>query len=58
MLPVFFFLGLECYRLHTYSYQISKCKALAKEDILAQSVEMQTYMQFILVRDSNKEGDV
>lgn len=52
-----FFLGSEWYRLQGV-YEILKCKVLAKEPTLAHSVEMQTYMQFILVKDANEEGGV
>lgn len=49
-----FFVGSEWHRLHRV-YEIFKCKVLAKDDILVQSVEMQTYMNFILAKDANKE---
>lgn len=52
-----FFLGSEWYRFHKV-YEISKCKVLAKEGKLAQSVQVQTYMQFILAKDANKDDDV
>lgn len=52
-----FFLGSEWYRLQGV-YEILKCKVLAKEPTLVHSVEMQTYMQFILVKDANEEGGV
>lgn len=52
-----FFLGSEWCRLHRV-YEISKCKVVAEEAMLARSVEMQTYMQFMLVKDANIKGGV